>query len=94
MSNLRTWAKWSVAAVLLLSPVLAFLMVIAVEASIDLVLEVGVPAMLDVMAVGAIVWVLFHNHRPRPDGLSRGRGSLMHRPQQFRRSGGWSTEPS
>src|SRR5580704_422530 len=72
MSNLRTWAKWSVAAVLLLSPVLAFLMVIAVEASIDLVLEVGVPAMLDVMAVGAIVWVLFHNHRPRPDGAQSG----------------------
>jgi hypothetical protein len=94
MSNLRTWAKWSVAAVLLLSPVLAFLMVIAVEASIDLVLEVGVPAMLDVMAVGAIVWVLFHNHRPRPDGAQSGPGSLMHRPQQFRRSGGWSTEPS
>jgi len=36
MSNLRTGAKWSaVAAVLLLSPVLAFLMVIAVEALID-----------------------------------------------------------
>jgi hypothetical protein len=75
MSNLRTWAKWSVvAAVLLLSPVLAFLMVIAVEALIDLVLEVGVPAMLDVMAVGAIVWVLFHNHRPRPDGAQSGPG--------------------
>jgi hypothetical protein len=71
MSNLRTLAKWSVvAAVLLLSSVLAFLMVIAAEASIDLVLEVGVPAMLDVMAVGAIVWVLFHNYRPRPDGGS------------------------
>jgi hypothetical protein len=75
MSNLRTWAKWSVvAAVLLLSPVLAFLMVIAVEALIDLVLEVGVPAMLDVMAVGAIVWVLFHNYRPRPDGAQSGPG--------------------
>jgi hypothetical protein len=35
--------------------VLAFLMVIAVEALIDLVLEVGVPAILDVMAIGAIV---------------------------------------
>jgi hypothetical protein len=69
MSNLRTGAKWSaVAAVLLLSPVLAFLMVIAVEALIDSVLEVGVPAMLDMMAVGAIVWVLLHNHRPLPDG--------------------------
>src|ERR1700720_3730274 len=74
MSSLRTWAKWPVAAVLLLSPVLAFLMVIAVEASIDLVLEVGVPAMLDVMAVGAIVWVVFHNHRPRPDGAQSGPG--------------------
>jgi hypothetical protein len=69
MSNLRTLAKWSVvAAVILISPVLAFLMVIAVEALINLVLEVGVPAMLDMMAVGAIVWVLLHNHGPRPDG--------------------------
>jgi hypothetical protein len=68
MSNLRTLAKWSiVAAVLLLSPVLAFLVVIAVEALIDLVLEVGVPALLDMVAVGAIVSVLLHNHRPRPD---------------------------
>jgi hypothetical protein len=74
MSNLRTLAKWSVAAVLLLSPVLAFLMIIAVEALIDLVLEVGVPAMLDVMAIGAIVWVLFHNYRPRPDGAQSGSG--------------------
>lgn len=75
MSNLRTWAKWSVvAAVLLLSPALAFLMIIAVEALIDLVVEVGVPAILDVMAVGAILWVLFHNQRPRPDRAQLGSG--------------------
>ena len=75
MSNLRTWAKWSVAAVLLLSPVLAFLMVIAVEALIDLVLEVGVPAMLNVMAVGAILWVL----------SSQASESLLHARRRTRR---------
>jgi hypothetical protein len=75
MSNLRTRAKWSVvAALVLLSPVLVFLVVIAVEALIDLVLEVGVPAMLNVMVVGAILWVLFNNHRPRPDGTQWGPG--------------------
>ena len=74
MSNLWTGAKWSaVAAVLLISPVLAFLTAIAIEALIDLVIEVGVPAILDVMAVGAILWLLFHKH-----GLSQDRKSLTH----------------
>jgi predicted signal transduction protein with EAL and GGDEF domain len=73
MSNLRTWAKWSVVAVvLLLSPVFAFLTAIAVEALLDLVLEVGVPAILDVMAIGAILWLLFHKHGPQPDGAQSG----------------------
>jgi hypothetical protein len=73
MSNLRTWAKWSVVAVvLLLSPVFAFLTAIAVEVLIDLVIEVGVPAMLDMMAIGAILWLLFHKHGPQSDGAQSG----------------------
>ena len=73
MSNLRTWAKWSViTAVLLLSPAFAFLTAIAVESLIDLVIEVRVPAILDVMAIGAILSLLFHKHGPQPDGAQSG----------------------
>ena len=59
-------------AVLLLSPVFPFLTAIAIEALIDLVLEVGVPAILDVMAAGAIVWVLLRQHGARPGVGLRG----------------------
>jgi hypothetical protein len=42
MRNLRTWVAWSIAAgVLLVSPVLAFLMVIAAEVVIDGLMEAG-----------------------------------------------------
>jgi len=69
-------------------------MVIAVEALIDLVLEVGVPAMLDMMPLALSYGFCFTTTGHGRMGLSRGRGSLTHRPQQFRRSGCWSIEPS
>jgi predicted signal transduction protein with EAL and GGDEF domain len=66
MDSLPTWAGWSViSAVLLLSPALAFLIVIAIEILIDLLMEVGVPALL-AAAVGAIGWFLFRKMPPRP----------------------------
>ena len=52
----------------------ALLTAIAVEALIDLVVEVGVPAILDVVAAGAIVWVLLRQHGARPDGAQFGLG--------------------
>ena len=59
MSSLRAWATLSViAGVVLLSPAFAFLMVIAVEIMIDMLTEVGAPALLTLVA-GAIGWSLF-----------------------------------
>jgi len=66
MSSLRTWAAWSViTAVLLFSPALAFLLVMAVEILIDLLTEVGPPAPLAV-AAGAFGYFLFRKMSPRP----------------------------
>jgi uncharacterized membrane protein len=48
-----------VAAVVLLSPVFAFLMAIAVEILIGSLIAAGAPALLAVVA-GAIGWTLFH----------------------------------
>ena len=66
MSSLRTWAAGSViTAVLLFSPALAFLLVMAVEILIDLLTEVGAPAPLAV-AAGAFGYFLLRNMSPRP----------------------------
>jgi hypothetical protein len=59
MRNLRTWVAWSIiAAVLLASPVLAFLMIIASEMLIDLLMEVGTTSVCAI-AIGGVGWVLF-----------------------------------
>jgi hypothetical protein len=66
MSRLRTWAAWSViTAVLLFSPALVLLLVMAVEILIDLLTEVGAPAPLAV-AAGAFGYFLFRKMSPRP----------------------------
>ena len=55
MRNLPTWAPLSIITVgVLLSPVLAFLMVIAVEILIDLLVEAGEPALPALVVTGAI----------------------------------------
>ena len=48
-----------IAAVVLLSPVFAFLMAIAFEIVIGSLMVAGVPALLAVVAGGAIGWSLF-----------------------------------
>jgi len=59
MSSLRSWVAWSVVAgVLLVSPVLAFLMIIAAELLIDGLMEAGLNGVCAI-AVGAVGWVLF-----------------------------------
>ena len=59
MPSLRTWVGWSVvAAVLLVSPVLAFLMIIAAEMLIDLLMEAWTTAVCAI-AVGGVGWALF-----------------------------------
>jgi hypothetical protein len=44
VNSLPTWAIWSIFVAAVLSPVLAFLMAIAVEILIDVLLEAGVAA--------------------------------------------------
>jgi hypothetical protein len=70
MSSHPTWQFSIIAAVVLLSPVFAFLMAIAVETLIGSLMAVGVPAPLAVLIAGAIGWSLFHKPwiRPPPTG--------------------------
>jgi hypothetical protein len=53
---------------LLLSPVLAFLMAIAVEILIGLLIEAGAAAFIAIIATGVIGWLLLHRLRVRPEG--------------------------
>jgi hypothetical protein len=59
VSSVRKWAAGlAVGALFLLSPVVAFLVVLAAEILIDVVLAVGVPAVCAI-AAAVIGWVLF-----------------------------------
>jgi ABC-type dipeptide/oligopeptide/nickel transport system permease subunit len=59
MHSLRTWVAWSaVAGVLLVSPALLFLTVMAAEVLIDGLMEGGVTR-VSAIAIGAIGWVQF-----------------------------------
>ena len=78
MSSLRTWVAWSViAAAPLVSPVVALLTVIAAEALIDLMVEVGAPAIVAFITAGSLGWALFRKvsarlavaRQPEPNGL-------------------------
>ena len=58
MPSLRTWVAWSVAAALiLLSPIVAFMMVIAAEMLIDGLMEAEAIE-VSAIAIGAVGWVL------------------------------------
>jgi len=66
MSSVRSWAAGSaIAAVILLTPVIAFLMVITSEVLIDFVIEARMAAAC-IAAAGAISWFLFRRRTPRP----------------------------
>jgi hypothetical protein len=65
MNRLPTWAQFSIIAVLL-SPMLAFLTVIAVEILFDVLMEVGVPAFLALVVAGVITGFVFRKLRVRP----------------------------
>ena len=88
MRGLRTWVVWSVvAAVLLVSPVLAFLLIIAAEMLIDLLMEAKATT-VSAIAVGAIGWVLFRRISSQPDPAvqSRPEQEPDERLLQFRQS--------
>jgi hypothetical protein len=68
MSSVRDWAVGSViAALLLFSPVIAFLMVITAEMVIDLLMAMGIAADCG-LAAGAIGWILYRKRSARLDG--------------------------
>jgi hypothetical protein len=67
MRSLPTWATWSIAAaVVLLSPVLAFLMAIGVEILIGVLQDAGMLPGLAVGAIGAIGWSMLRKLWVRP----------------------------
>jgi hypothetical protein len=72
MSSVRNWAVGSViAALILFSPVIAFLMVIVAEMQIDLLMEAGTAADCTI-AAGAIGWALFRKYGARSEAPQLG----------------------
>jgi hypothetical protein len=68
MNSLPTWAMWSIIAAAVLSPVLAFLTAIAVEAFIGVLKEAGILEFLAVGVIGAISWLLLRKLQVQPRG--------------------------
>jgi hypothetical protein len=67
--SLPAWAQLTIIAVaVLLSPVLAFLVAIAVEIVIGILVEAGAPAPLAFVAAGTIGWLLLRKLWRRPGG--------------------------
>jgi hypothetical protein len=66
MSSFPTCQLPIIVAAVLLSPVFAFVMAIAVEILIGSLIEASVPAPLAVFVGGAIGWSLFHKLKARP----------------------------
>jgi hypothetical protein len=66
MNRLPTWAIWSIAAAAVLSPVLAFLMAIAIEVLIGVLHDAGMFPGLAVGTVGAVGWSMLRKLLMRP----------------------------
>lgn len=67
MNSVRNWAARSaIAALLLLSPAITLLTVIAAETVIDFATETG-RATVCFVAAGAIGWVLYRKRSPHPE---------------------------
>jgi hypothetical protein len=66
MSSLPIWATWSIAAAAVLSPVLAFLMAIAVEILIGVLKDAGMLEFLALVAASVIGYSLLRKLRVRP----------------------------
>jgi hypothetical protein len=66
MHSLPTWACWIVAAGVLLSPVLAFLLALSVEIVIAVLKGGGVPALVTLAGAGIVGWTAFRKRRVVP----------------------------
>jgi hypothetical protein len=74
MSSVPTWAFWSIIGpCILLSPVLAFLLAIAVEILIGCLVDAGPPALL-LVGAGAISVVLYRKMRMTSRGATQNDG--------------------
>ena len=72
MKSVRYWTLASViAGLILLSPIVVFLMLIAAEIVIDLVMEVGTRAVLTLLMVGALGWLVSRKQSPPSYGASQ-----------------------
>ena len=70
MRNLSTWAPLAIVTVaVVLGPVLAFLIAIAVEILIGLLVEAGAPVLPALVATGVVGWLLFRKLRRRPEAI-------------------------
>ena len=83
MHSLRTWVAWSVVAgVLLVSPVVTFLIIIAADVLVDGMVEAGVTG-VSAIAIGAVGWVQFHriwrSETAQLSGVEGGVGGTSHR---------------
>jgi hypothetical protein len=70
VGSLPTWAIWSIAVAALLSPVLAFLIAIAVEILIGALMDAGVLPLFALVAAGSIGGSQFRRQRVRPRGAT------------------------
>jgi hypothetical protein len=74
MTNLPSWVKLSIiASAVLLSSALAFLAAMAVEISIGLLMEAGLPTCVALLATGVVGGSLFYKLRVRPQGTAEDR---------------------
>ena len=72
MKSVRCWILASViAGLILLSPIVAFLMVIAAEMVIDLLMEAGTRAVLSLLMVGVLGWLVSRKQSPPSYGASQ-----------------------
>ena len=70
VSSLPTWARWSIALAIMLSPVLAFLLAIVVEVVIGALMDAGVPVLLPLVLAGGLTWFVLRVRSSRPRGKS------------------------
>ena len=71
MSGVRNRTEGSaIAALVLLSPIVAFLMVMAAETAIDFLMEARATAICAVVA-GVIGWILFRKRSSHPEPLAQ-----------------------
>ena len=68
MISLPTWANWSIVTAVVFSPVLAFLLVIAVEIVVVALVDAGALPIFAFVTAGAVGWLLLRNLCVRPHG--------------------------